>query len=63
MIDKDKMMTHIREHVDYPATKTALVEACNMMMEIPEGDKKWFADTLPEGEYGTPEDVIRALGI
>ena len=63
MIEKDKMMTHIKSHVNYPTTKLALVEACNNMMEIPEEDKKWFAETLPDSAYDTPEDVLKALGM
>lgn len=55
------MMTHIKDHVDYPTTKKALVEACNNMTEISDEDKKWFIDTLPEGEYKKPGDVMKAL--
>jgi len=63
MIDINKMMTHIKEHVDYPATKKSLVEACNNMTEIPDDDKKWFIDNLPDKEYKSPGEVMRALKI
>lgn len=60
---KKEIMKHVNEHVTYPTTKQALVEACNNMSHVPEEDKKWFMDTLPEGEYKSPEDVKKALGM
>jgi len=61
MMDKNSLMTHIKSHVDYPTTKKALVEACNNMSDIADEDKKWFSDTLPEGEYKKPGDVMKTL--
>jgi hypothetical protein len=49
------------QHLLYPSTKSQLVAACNKMAEMPEFDRKWIADNLPEGRYEHPEDVIRAL--
>jgi hypothetical protein len=51
------------QHLLYPSTKSQLLAACNNMAEMPEFERKWIADTLPEGRYERPEDVIRALGL
>ncbi|MBI2443599.1 MAG: DUF2795 domain-containing protein, partial [Candidatus Levybacteria bacterium] len=53
---------HLRTHQDFPATKKELVEACNNLSDFSEEDKKWFAEHLPEGNYESAEDVMRALG-
>lgn len=63
MMNEKEMKSHINNHVNYPTTKKALMEACNNMNHITDEDKKWFADTLPDGEYKTPEDVMKALGM
>lgn len=63
MMNKNEIMTHINEHVKYPATKEDLVEACNNMSHVPDEDKKWFIDNLPEGQYAKSEDVMKALGM
>lgn len=63
MMDKNRMTKHINDHVNYPTTKKALMDACNNMTDIPDEDKKWFADILPDVEYKTPEEVMKALGI
>lgn len=64
MKDVKKVITHLNEHQDFPATKQELVEACNNleMDGVTPEDKKWFEDHLPEGTYQSSDDVIRALG-
>jgi len=47
--------------VEYPTTKTQLVEACNRMMDVPEDLREWFIKTLPEGTYKTADEVLKAL--
>jgi len=47
--------------IEYPATKDQLVEACRKMGDVPERDKRWFVKNLPDGIYGSVEDVIEAL--
>jgi hypothetical protein len=56
-----KGVTHIREHVSYPANKMAIVETCHNMTEVPETEKMWFEKYLPEKNYNNPDDVIKAL--
>jgi len=58
-----KGITHVREHVTYPTTKTVIVETCNRMGEVPEANREWFMKFLPERNYYSPEEVIKALKI
>lgn len=55
------MKMHIKEHMEYPATKKQIIEACNNMSDISEANKAWFAKTLPNKKYNSAEDVIKAL--
>lgn len=59
----EDMKMHIREHVTYPSNKSELVAACNQMSDIPEAERNWFAQELPEGNYASPEEVINALNL
>lgn len=54
-------LDHLKNHVTYPADKAAVVAACNGMADVPKDDSAWFAENLPEGNYGNAEDVMRAL--
>ncbi len=63
MKDKNKMMAHIKEHIDYPTTKQGLIAACNGMSDISDEDKKEFKKNLPEGSYESADDVMEALGM
>ncbi|MBI2599971.1 DUF2795 domain-containing protein [Candidatus Daviesbacteria bacterium] len=59
---KSEMMEHL-SHVDYPASKQDLVDACEKMSDVPEEDKKWFTEKLPDQTYNSAEEVKTALGI
>ena len=52
---------HVREHMSYPASKDQLIQACNMMSHVPEADRKWFEETLPEGTYNSADEVLGKL--
>lgn len=54
-------MDHLH-HVTYPASKDDLVKACNEMSDVPENDKRWFMENLPEKNYQSAEDVKQAVG-
>lgn len=62
MNDIKNAISHLKEHQTYPASKADLVKACNELSDFSEEDKKWFESKLPEGNYNSSEDVIRALG-
>jgi hypothetical protein len=61
--DGDKLTKHIAEHLKLPANKEQILAACAQTEEFTAGEKKWIADTLPEGDYTTPEQVSQALGL
>jgi len=54
-------LEHLKHHVKYPADRNALVQACNNMSDVSEGDRTWFIATVPEGTYKGPTDVVNAL--
>lgn len=56
-------LDHLKTHQKYPATKAELVAECNNLSDFSEEDKKEFLDKLPEGNYESAEDVIKALGM
>ena len=63
MQDVANAVSHLREHQDYPATKEELVEECDKLSDFSDDDKKWFMMHLPDGTYGSANDVIKALGL
>ncbi len=61
MSNLQEELGHIKNHIDYPATKQQVVEACNNMSDMPSDDKEWVSKSLPDQTYGGPEDVVGAL--
>jgi hypothetical protein len=59
--DDAKFGEHLQKHVKYPATRAELLAACANTNEFTEGERKWFADRLPEGTYASAADVTKAL--
>jgi len=55
------MKMHIKAHIEYPATKKQIVEACNNMSDVSAADRAWFSKTLPDKKYKSADDVIKAL--
>lgn len=56
-----KGIMHVREHVNYPATKSLIVETCNNMMEVSEAQREWFQRYLSERTYKNAEEVIKSF--
>jgi hypothetical protein len=54
-------MTHLKEHIKYPATKTEILAQCTGMSEADKADKEWLTANLPEGSYKTADEVMKAL--
>lgn len=54
---------HLKTHQTYPATKAELVATCNSLSDFSEEDKKEFEENLPEGNYESAEEVMKALGM
>lgn len=61
VMEKKLVLEHIREHLEYPATKKDLVTACNNMMDVPKEDKEYFEKNLPDRVYNSPDEVIKVL--
>lgn len=57
----DEVISHLKDHQEYPTDKEKLVAACNNLSDFSEEDKKEFADKLPEGTYNSAEEVTKAL--
>lgn len=63
MLNAKDVMDHLMAHQKYPATKAQLVAECNNLSHFSDEDKKEFMDKLPEGNYTSAEEVMKALGM
>ena len=54
-------LSHLKHHVKYPANKEQVNQTCSNMSDVPETDRSWFMNSLPEGNYRNPEEVMNAL--
>lgn len=61
--DTEKALAHLRQHVQYPATREQVLAACANTPEFSEAEQTWFAANLPAGNYASAEAVIVALPI
>ena len=59
--DTAKTAAHLKQHVSYPATRSEVLAACAQTKEFTDSEKQWFSDNLPDGNYATADDVMRAL--
>jgi hypothetical protein len=61
--DMKKLAQHLNEHPHkYPATRAELLAACDGLTDFSAGEKRWYADHLPEGTYKSAADVLKAIG-
>lgn len=60
-MEKKEAMEHIRNHLQYPATKKQLVEQCNNMEEVPKTDADWLKKALPDRTYKNADEVMKAI--
>lgn len=59
--NKAKAISHFKEHVKYPATRSEILAACAQTPEFTAAEKDWLAQRLPEGTYKNPDEVVVAL--
>jgi hypothetical protein len=52
---------HFKEHVQYPATRAAVLAACADTPEFSASEKKWLADNLPDRTFASADDIASAL--
>ncbi|MFQ5919007.1 MAG: hypothetical protein ACE5I4_03040 [Thermoplasmata archaeon] len=53
-------LSHLKNHVEYPANAEQVIQACNMS-ELPDEDREWFANSLPEKTYHGADEVLSAV--
>ncbi|MGH7928625.1 MAG: hypothetical protein ACREQV_12610 [Candidatus Binatia bacterium] len=54
--------THLREHVKWPATGKAILEACNLMAHVPDTDRTMARQKLdPMKTYQSVDEAMRDL--
>ena len=61
MQNMDAVKQHAMSHVPFPATKAALVTACNES-EFSAEDKAEFAAKLTDKTYNSADEVMKDLG-
>lgn len=52
---------HLEQHVKYPASRKEILAACADTPEFTAGQKLWFEQNLPEGNYASAGAVMTAL--
>lgn len=62
MKDIKNAIGHLKSHQTFPATRDELVKTCNDLSDFSDEDKKWFEANLPDKEYKSAEEVVKALG-
>jgi len=60
---KKEMMDHLKMHVQYPATKKTIMEACNMMSHVPEEARKMVDMHLKDKTYQSTDEVMMDMGM
>jgi hypothetical protein len=61
--DMKELMSHLQNHIMYPASKRTIVENCNNMEHVPASTRNWVEQKLPEGTYMSADEVVMKLGI
>lgn len=59
--NKAKAISHFKEHVKYPASRSDILAACAQTPEFTGAEKDWLAQHLPEGTYKSADEVVGAL--
>ncbi len=54
-------LEHLKNHIEYPASREQVVAACNNMSDVPADDRDWFSDNLPAGTYSNAGEVLSAI--
>jgi len=61
MIVEKEVLEHLQKHVVYPTTRKEIIEACNIMSDVPKKDKERFEKNLPDWNHRNSNEVIRAV--
>ncbi len=60
---KKEAIEHLEKHIVYPATRNAIIEACNKMTDVEQGDREYFVKYLPDWTYNNADEVLRAVAV
>jgi len=56
------VVTHLQEHIkEWPASKQDIIQSCNMISDIPEEERKWVMENLPDKIYNSPDEALMEL--
>ena len=61
--ERAKAVSHLENHIKYPATRTEILAACAQTPEFSQAEKQWFSQHLPEGSYQSATQVEQALNL
>ena len=62
-MDTKELMSHLQNHIKYPATKRTIVESCNQMAHVPADSRAWVEQKLPDRNYKSANEVVMQLGL
>lgn len=55
-------MTHVNDHITYPATGEQIKQQCNMMSHVPDQERKMDMSMIDSSKiYNSANDVINDL--
>ena len=60
---KQELTTHVKDHMNYPATKQQIMAACSQMAHVPQAGREWAAEKLADRTYASANEVLQALGL
>lgn len=60
---KKEAIEHLQRHIVYPATRNAIIEACNKMTDVEQGDREYFVKYLPDWTFNNADEVVRGLHV
>lgn len=63
MDEMKEMLSHLKEHITYPATKQQIWSACNNMQHVTDKEKEMFQKMVPDGTYNSADEVMKAAGM
>jgi hypothetical protein len=59
--DRKKLLDHLENHQQYPATRAELLASCKDLVDFSDAEKRWFAARLPEGTYRSAAAVMKTV--
>jgi hypothetical protein len=54
-------LNHIKNDVNYPASKQDIMEACSGFSEVSKQERDWFDDTIPDRTFNSANEVVMAI--